>query len=503
MENGTMENGNPDGNGIRTKQGRRTLAALGLLLAATLGAGAALRLEGGHTDASGTSSSARFTAPPGGPVRLTAELDRTAVLASGDRQVRLELAIGAEAGAPVAQRVPADVVVVLDRSGSMDGQKIVFARSALLALQSALRPDDRIALVSYSDGARVDLPLQAPDEMRRAWAPIVAGIQPGGGTNLAAGLDRGIAVLRGSQSAGRAQRLVLVSDGLANVGDYSPEGLRTRAAGVASAEWVLSTVGVGLDFDEALLSMLADAGTGNFYFLESAAGLDHLFDAEFSLARDTTATGLELAIAPAPGVEVIEAAGYPLERDAAGRVRIRTGSLFAGQDRRLWVTLRLPPGASGETHSLGRVSLGYTHDGRRSEIALAEEPRVALVADRERALGAVRPEAWARSVAVEEVNQLRIGAAAAIREGRQDEMVERIEQYQADTAELNLRFLSPAVSKELRGLDDLMKDLRASAAAPPSAQSRVAKKLEAEAKAGARPGTTLADPASASAPDAK
>lgn len=492
-----METRNEGGIGFGTTRGRRALAALGLLLAATLGAGAALRGVGGATNAGAspaTPGNARFAAPAGGPVRLSAELDRTAVLVGGDRQVRLELAIGAEAGDSGTARAPADVVVVLDRSGSMDGEKIVFARSALLALQGALRPEDRIALVSYSDDARLELPLGTAEALGGAWARIVAGIQPGGGTNLAAGLDLGLELLRASHGTGRVQRLVLVSDGLANVGDHSPEGLRARAARAAAAEWALSTVGVGLDFDEALLSTLADAGTGNFYFLESASGLDHLFDAEFSLARETTATGLELALAPAPGVEVLEVAGYPLERDAAGRVRIRAGSLFAGQERRLWVTLRLPPAAAGESTSIGRVSLGYTRGGSRGEVALTEEPRVAFVADPERMLGSMRPAAWARSVAVEDVNTLRREAAGAIREGRQDEMVAKIKQYQADTAAINARLRIDTVGEQLRSLDDLAKDLQASAAAPAAAQSRAAKKLEAEAKASARPGTTVAAP---------
>jgi len=154
----------------------------------------------------------------------------------------------------------------------------------------------------------------------------------------------------------------------------------------------------------------------------------------------------------------------------------------------------VPAGTAGDRVGLGRIALAYTRDGRRSEVALAEEPRVTLVADREEMLSGMQPEVWERSVAVDAVNALRRDAAQAIREGRQEALIPKIERYQLDAGALNQRFRSAEVDRQIRSLDGLVKDLRGSLAAPAAEQSRAAKTLEAEAKAGARPGTLAPAP---------
>src|SRR5262249_56401272 len=100
-----------------------------------------------------------FSAGGAGPVHFTGALEGTAVLEGSDGLVRIELSLGADpasAAAPV--RVPTDLVVVLDRSGSMAGEKIANARAAVRALLSSLDDRDRFALVAYSDGAQTVLP---------------------------------------------------------------------------------------------------------------------------------------------------------------------------------------------------------------------------------------------------------------------------------------------------------------------------------------------------------
>src|SRR6476661_8401077 len=104
---------------------------------------------------------------------------------------------------------------------------------------------------------------------------------------------------------------------------------------------MLSAIGVGADFNEQLMTALADAGTGNYYYVQNAHDLGSIFAREFDAARTTVATGLAVRIDPADGVQVLDAAGYPLEHDG-GSVVIRPGSLFAGQERRIWVTVAMP-----------------------------------------------------------------------------------------------------------------------------------------------------------------
>ena len=143
----------------------RPLRIAALLGIATLAIGAAAKLGGGQAGASVGGATAplvrEFRAAGSGPVRFSGALEGTAVLPNRDRDVRMELVIGADAARGLAPRVATDLVVVLDHSGSMSGDKIVQARAAVRTLISALGDGDRFALVTYSDYAQTRIPLGA------------------------------------------------------------------------------------------------------------------------------------------------------------------------------------------------------------------------------------------------------------------------------------------------------------------------------------------------------
>jgi Ca-activated chloride channel family protein len=200
--------------------------------------------------------------------------------------------------------LPTDLVVVLDRSGSMTGEKIDYARAAVLELIHQLDPRDRFALVTYSTNAELRIPLRpATVGGKSAWSNRIRNIGTGGNTNMSAGLDLAYQTISSSAAENRLARVVLISDGLANHGDSSSEGLSMRARRFAQREDVLSAVGVGADFNEYLMSTLADAGTGNYYFLESAHGLAEIFAKEFEATRETVATAVAVTLTPGEGVE--------------------------------------------------------------------------------------------------------------------------------------------------------------------------------------------------------
>jgi Ca-activated chloride channel family protein len=449
---------------------RRRLRAVAILLAATAAIGAGVRF-GVHRDATAAPPPAGelarvFAAPGNGPVRFSGALEGTAVHATSDRNVRMELVIGANtAPDAIAVRVPTDLVVVLDRSGSMTGEKIEQARAAVRALVGGLGEADRFALVTYSDGVEIPIALGGVAN-RRAWLATIDATHADGGTNMSSGLDAALAMIDGARSAGRAPRVVLISDGLANQGDASREGLVARATRAARGEYALSTVGVGADFDEGLMAALADAGTGNFHFLASAAGLDAILAAEFATARETVATGVRVAIEPAPGIEVIDAAGYPLAREGAA-VTFSPGTLFAGQERRIWVTLRVPASAAG-TVPLGRFALAYGADGARRELAFAETPRVAAVAAETEYFASLDAASWERSVVVDQYNALRRSVAEAVKDGRERDALAEVQKYRADVARKNATVKSEAVVQQLVEAEALEKRMQdaASGAAP-------------------------------------
>lgn len=438
---------------------RNQLMVAGAMVLATALAGAAARGTNGHgVTATGTGRTS-FTAPPNGPVGFSGQLDRTSVLAGQDGQVRMELVLSASAEELARrERRPTDVVIILDRSGSMANEKIEHARAAVRELIQQLTTDDRFALVTYSDDAGVLIPLTPVNaDSRSAWLTQVAHIQTDGGTNISRGLDVGLDLVTGARASGRTPHVVVISDGLANQGDASHEGLVRRARRAAQGEFMLSAVGVGLDFNEFLMNGLADAGTGNYYYLRDATELSSVFAREFDAARSTVASGLAVQIDPAAGVRVIDAAGYPLETQG-NRVVFRPGSLFAGQERRVWVTLSVPQQTVGE-YDLGRFSLAYNRGGAHHELALVDTPRVACVAGEEEFYRGVDVSAWGRSVVVDAYNKMQAEVARDVQEGRRDDALRRVREFKDENAALNAKLKSPPVAAQLQSADKLEADV--------------------------------------------
>jgi Ca-activated chloride channel family protein len=202
---------------------------------------------------------------------------------------------------------------------------------------------------------------------------------------------------------------------------------------------------------------LADAGTGNYYYLRDATELSSVFAREFDAARSTVAAGLAVQIDPASGVRVVDAAGYPLETSGS-RVVFRPGSLFAGQERRVWVTLSVPYETVGE-HDLGRFSLAFNRGGERQELRIADVPRVACVQGADEFYRGVDVSAWGRSVVVDAYNKMQAEVAREVKEGRRDEALRRVREFKDATAPMNAKLKSAPVAAQLESADRLEADV--------------------------------------------
>jgi Ca-activated chloride channel family protein len=395
-------------------------------------------------------------------VSLAARLDRSAVLAGKPGEVRLELTLAAERGGGAARR-PTDFYVVLDRSGSMEGEKIAHARAAVAQLIDQLDAGDRFALVSYASEARLDVALASAGEAggvaggRRRWRELVAAIEAGGGTAMSAGLDLALETAGERRPTGRAARMLLLSDGLANEGDPTPEGLAARARRAAGAAITVSTLGVGADFNEVLMTDLADVGLGNYYYLPSAEQIAAVLASELQATRETVAEEVEVALVPASGVRVREVAGYPFARQG-DRVVFHPGSLFAGQERRIWVTLETPAARSTSLR-LSEVLASYTSGGGRHAVALDAPLQIACAPTQEQALAAIDREAWGRAVVEEDFGKLQQEVASSVRQGDRDQALRRIAEYETRYRTANAVVQSAAVATNLEGLSSMQAEV--------------------------------------------
>jgi Ca-activated chloride channel family protein len=417
--------------------------------------GAALRGAAPPVALNARKASPDLPAPPpaqwirnaGSAVGFAATLDRGAVARGSDGLVRVELVMKADQVAEQA-RVASDFVVVLDRSGSMAGERIAQARAAITTLLGQLSERDRFALVTYDDSPQVAIPLSlATPGSKREWRNVVSDIETGDSTNMSGGLDEGLALMQAGRQAGRAGRVILLSDGHANAGDTSPEGLRERGKRASQHELVLSTVGIGTGFNEFLMSQVADAGTGNFHYLADNSSLASIFERELSSTRATVASALRVNIAPGSGVAVVDAAGYPLETGDAG-TSFQVGSLYSGQERRVWLTLRVPVEREAELQ-LGELQLSYVEAGASKQLALGHGLALKCVSDEATALASIDKSAWERSVAQEEWGRVQQEVARAVHEGQRQQAIWALQTYRAKQAAVNSTVGSVAVSKTL------------------------------------------------------
>lgn len=442
-----------------TKRRWNWMAAAGLLLGTCL---AAAMSRGGAAPAGGVATVVTRGGKDG-PVSFRGTLDRTAVLRGSDGTARIELVMAADDVADTSRSThrATDLVIVLDRSGSMSGDKIAHALGSVRELVGQLRDEDRFALVSYASDSQVDLPLTPVAHGREQLERTLGNIFASGGTNMSAGLDLGLNLIDNAGPEGRAQRvprLILISDGHANEGDPSPHGLTERARRAARGEYMLSAVGVGADFNEYLMAAIADAGTGNYYYVRHAEDLGSVFASEFDAARTTVASGLAVRIEPAPGVRLVDAAGYPIESDGSAYV-VRPGALFAGQERRIWLTLGIP-NQEIRDYPIGRFTLAYAIDGAPRELHIDDLPRIACVAGEDEFYAGVDVDAWGRSVSVDQYNAMQKDVAEAVAEGDRPRAMQRLESFRHDIRTKNEVLQAPAADASLADLDGLEAEVK-------------------------------------------
>ncbi len=275
---------------------------------------------------------------------------RTQVQVGADGETFVGVWIDAPDAAPqvLAQRPPLALSLVVDTSGSMSGEKIRNARMAAASLLESLADGDVVSLYAFSNTVvEVAAPTVVNAASRPALMERVRYLQAGGGTNLYGGVATGIQSLARAPTSHSVRRLVLISDGQANIGPSDPASLATLAGNGTEWEVQISAIGLGLDYDEHTLGALAVRSSGRLYHLEHPSQMASILEQEVNLLARTIATDAYIEVVPAPGVRLLE----PLTDGATiegNKLRLPLGSVFAGQRRELVFRARVDtrrPGA--------------------------------------------------------------------------------------------------------------------------------------------------------------
>ena len=255
------------------------------------------------------------------------------------------------------RREPMNLAVVLDRSGSMADQgKIEYAKKAVLALIDQLREEDLFSLVIYDDVITVLREARrvgSKNELRR----LLDDVTPRGATNLGGGLFEGLRQVERHRDKEYLNRVILLSDGLANRGTTDTQELRRIAQRYRSRSISITTMGVGLEYNENLMMGLAESGGGNYYFVESPGSLASIFRKEFEGLGSVVAQNASVELTLADGVRVQDIIGCDHQREPS-HVTVPVGALYSGERREITVELQVPPG-SGRL----QVAKGVLHYG--------------------------------------------------------------------------------------------------------------------------------------------
>jgi len=282
------------------------------------------------------------------------------------------------------ERAPLDLVLVIDRSGSMSGPKLETAKRCAAFLAERLGPKDRLGVVTYDDTVRVMAPL-APVH-RQAMVAAIAGIYAGGSTNLSGGWLKGMELLQSAPAVAganegapgaRPKKVLLLSDGLANVGVTDRGTLvgmseRARGEGIGT-----TTIGFGEGFDEDLMSGMADAGGGRAYFAAVAEDAPGIIAEEFEGLTSLIAQNLSVEIRPSEKVAVVGVLNeYPANAVAEG-IQVQMGDVFAEDRRRLVLELHVPALATLGAFKVADLVVRYVSVGEQVEMHELKVPVMA------------------------------------------------------------------------------------------------------------------------------
>jgi Ca-activated chloride channel family protein len=255
---------------------------------------------------------------------------------------------------PDRSRQPMNIAVVLDRSGSMDEErKMDNAKQAITMLVDQLSSDDYLSLIIYDDRVETIYPSQHVRD-RSVLRRLIEDIYPRGATNLGGGLQEGYRQLDRNYRQEYVNRVILLSDGLANRGITDPAQLCRMAEDHRNEGVSLSTIGVGLDYNENLMLGLANHGGGNYSFVESPAQLASVLRHEFQGLCAIVARNARIVVDPGDGVVIDDVIGCERRNDGGSAI-FPIGDLTSRDHREYTVALRVAPGSGTRQIATGKL----------------------------------------------------------------------------------------------------------------------------------------------------
>ncbi|MCA9712484.1 MAG: VWA domain-containing protein, partial [Myxococcales bacterium] len=301
---------------------------------------------------SGDRRGASFTS--GSTLMVEGRLGHATLDATRDSETFLMLDVRADETL-AATATPVNLSIVIDRSRSMEGQRLENALAAARGMIRRLRDGDTVSVITYNTETTTVVPATVLDARSREEVLFsLRGLEAQGHTCVSCGIEAGLAAMGRRPGV---SRMLLLSDGEANAGIRDVPGFRRLAEQARERDVSISSIGVDVDYNERVLFAVSQASNGRHYFVETPATLPRIFDEELDSLVRTVANRAEVELDLAPGVQVLEVLDRSFTRDG-DRVFVPFGAFAQGDTKTLLVRLRVPRGEPGD-RPVARVRMRY------------------------------------------------------------------------------------------------------------------------------------------------
>jgi Ca-activated chloride channel family protein len=294
-----------------------------------------------------------------GRLKLSAAMGQPVMLANKKQVAYLRIGLTGFKLPTRQDRAPVNIAIVIDKSGSMGGDKIVKAKQAAIMAIDRLNCNDIISVVTYDSSVNVLLPATKVTDKEMIFHRI-RDISAGGSTALYDGVNKGAKELRKFVCDNRVNRLVLLSDGLANVGPQTPTELGRLGACLIKDGISVTTIGLGLGYNEDLMTQLAYNSDGSHYFAESANELSGVFDSEFGRALSVVAQEIQIKIKCARGIRPIRLLGRQGQIEGQ-KVEVFINHLYSEHEKFIMLEVEVPETAKGHKRTIATYDVSYSN----------------------------------------------------------------------------------------------------------------------------------------------
>ena len=328
-----------------------------------------------------------------GAVVMVGELGTPLLLANGQSTVYARIRLTTLAR-PEKPRGPINVALAIDTSGSMEGAAIKEARKAALDMIDALKNGDRLAVIAFHTRTEVLLPSTELDEESRATVKQKIGqMQAQGTTDMAGGLEAALAEVQSHRIPQGVNRVVLLGDGIPN----NPSPIESTARRALASGVAITTLGLGLDYDETLMGRIAEISGGRYRYVEGADKVVAFFREEMQRIDTVYGRNASAQLVAGPGVRIDAVVGN--ESSSGGsQAYVSLGDIARGDTRDILVRLTVTPRKAGvpielldaeiafddALESAGRLTrhvyLGAHTVAQESEVEAAKKPEIELAA---------------------------------------------------------------------------------------------------------------------------